>query len=232
MNQPAAGSPGVALTDLGPMEQLRAGRLPRRLAQLVLGLALYGASMAMVVRGALGAIPWDVLHTGLIVHIPVTFGQMSILLALVVLLMWIPLRQKPGLGTVANVFLVGLAADAALAVLPTTQALGPRVALMVSGIVLNGLATAMYIGSQLGPGPRDGFMTGLARVSGRSIRMVRTAIEVTVVLLGWVLGGVVGVGTVLYALSIGPLTQFMLPWFAVTLERPAPAPRPVSAPKS
>ena len=212
---PVAGS--AALANLGPLQQLRAGRLPRRLLQLVVGLAIYGASMAMVVRGALGAIPWDVLHTGLIEHIPITFGQISILLAMVVLLMWIPLRQMPGLGTVANVFLVGLAADIALAILPVTGDIGVRLALMLGGILLNAMATAMYMGSQLGPGPRDGFMTGLARVSGRSIRVVRTAIEVAVVALGWALGGAVGVGTVLYALAIGPLAQRMLPWFTVEL---------------
>lgn len=205
------------LQNLGPLAQLRAGRLPRRLLQLLVGLAIYGASMAMVVRGALGAIPWDVLHTGLIRHVPVSFGQMSILLALAVLLMWIPLRQKPGLGTVANVFLVGIAADIALAWLPAPQGMLPRAALMLSGIALNGMATAMYMGSQLGPGPRDGFMTGLARITGRSIRSVRTAIEVAVVALGWALGGAVGVGTVLYALAIGPLAQRMLPWFTVEL---------------
>ncbi len=179
--------------------------------------------MAMVVRGALGAIPWDVLHTGLIEHIPITFGQMSILLAMVVLLMWIPLRQMPGLGTVANVFLVGMAADIALEIVPVTGDIGVRLALMSGGIVLNAMATAMYMGSQLGPGPRDGFMTGLARVTGRSIRLVRTLIEVAVVVVGWMLGGAVGVGTVLYALAIGPLAQGMLPWFTVDL-RPRQAP--------
>lgn len=218
---PVAGS--AALANLGPLQQLRAGRLPRRLLQLVVGLAIYGASMAMVVRGALGAIPWDVLHTGLIEHIPITFGQISILLAMVVLLMWIPLRQMPGLGTVANVFLVGLAADIALAILPVTGDIGVRLALMLGGILLNAMATAMYMGSQLGPGPRDGFMTGLARVTGRSIRLVRTLIEIAVVVVGWMLGGAVGVGTVLYALAIGPLAQWMLPWFTVEI-RPRQAP--------
>jgi uncharacterized membrane protein YczE len=219
--QPVAGS--AALANLGPLQQLRAGRLPRRLLQLVVGLAIYGASMAMVVRGALGAIPWDVLHTGLIEHIPITFGQVSILTALAVLLMWIPLRQLPGLGTVANVFLVGLAADIALAVLPVTGDIGIRLVLMLGGILLNAMATAMYMGSQLGPGPRDGFMTGLARVTGRSIRLVRTLIEVAVVVVGWMLGGAVGVGTVLYALAIGPLAQGMLPWFVVDI-RPRQVP--------
>jgi uncharacterized membrane protein YczE len=212
----------AALSNLGPLQQLRAGRMPRRLLQLAVGLAIYGASMAMVVRGALGAIPWDVLHTGLIEHIPITFGQMSILLALVVLLMWIPLRQMPGLGTIANVFLVGLAADIALAIVPETDDIGARLALLLGGIVLNAMATAMYIGSQLGPGPRDGLMTGLARISGRSIRLVRTIIEISVVALGSVLGGSLGFGTVLYALAIGPLAHWMLPWFIVGLPAPNP----------
>jgi uncharacterized membrane protein YczE len=207
----------AALSNLGPLQQLRAGRMPRRLLQLAVGLAIYGASMAMVVRGALGAIPWDVLHTGLIEHIPITFGQMSILLALVVLLMWIPLRQMPGLGTIANVFLVGLAADIALSIVPETNDIGARLALLLGGIVLNAMATAMYIGSQLGPGPRDGLMTGLARISGRSIRLVRTIIEISVVAVGSVLGGSLGFGTVLYALAIGPLAHWMLPWFIVGL---------------
>jgi uncharacterized membrane protein YczE len=211
-----------ALANLGPLQQLRAGRMPRRLVQLVVGLAVYGASMAMVIRGALGVIPWDVLHTGLIRHIPVSFGQMSIMVSLAVLLIWIPLRQMPGLGTIANAFLVGIAADVTLAVVPPVDALVARVALLLGGIALNGMATAMYIGSQLGPGPRDGFMTGLSRISGRSIRFVRTAIEVAVVALGWALGGAVGLGTLLYAAAIGPLAQLMLPWFTVDLRLQVP----------
>jgi uncharacterized membrane protein YczE len=210
------------LANLGPLEQLRAGRMTRRLVQLVVGLAIYGMSMALVIRGALGVIPWDVLHTGLIQHIPVSFGQMTILVSLAVLLMWVPLRQMPGLGTVANAFLVGIAADITLALVPPVEDLALRVVLLVGGITLNGMATAMYIGSQLGPGPRDGLMTGLSRVSGRSIRLVRTAMEVTVVALGWALGGAVGLGTVLYAVAIGPLAQLMLPWFTVDLRLPAP----------
>lgn len=210
------------LANLGPLQQLRAGRMTRRLVQLVVGLAIYGASMAMIIRGGLGVIPWDVLHTGLIRHIPVSFGQMSIMVALAVLLVWIPLRQKPGLGTIANAILVGLAADITLAIVPPVDDLTARVALLLGGVVLNGMATAMYIGSQLGPGPRDGFMTGLSRVTGRSIRLVRTAIEVAVVAVGWALGGAVGLGTVLYAVAIGPLAQLMLPWFTVELRLPAP----------
>jgi len=199
------------------VEQLRAGRLPRRLVQLAVGLFVYGVSLAMVLRGGLGVVPWDVLHVGLIRHVPTSFGTMLILVSLALLLLWVPLRQKPGLGTIANAVLVGLAADLTLALFPPTEQIGVRVLLMVLGVTLNALATAMYVGSQLGPGPRDGLMTGLARVSGRSIRLVRTSIEVVVVAIGYALGGPVGLATVLYAVAIGPLTQLMLPWFTVEL---------------
>lgn len=205
------------LADLGPLEQLRAGRLVPRLSLLLLGLFLYGASMAMVVRSVLGLIPWDVLHVGLQQHVPLSFGTVVVGVSVLVLLLWVPLRQRPGLGTLANAFLIGPSADLVLAVLPETGHLGWRVVLLVAGIVLNGVATGMYIGSQFGPGPRDGLMTGLARVSGRSIRLVRTLLEVTVVAVGWLLGGVVGVGTVLYALAIGPLAHVFLPLFTVEL---------------
>ena len=209
-----------ALVDLGPVAQLRAGRLGRRLPQLVLGLALYGASLAMMLRGALGLAPWDVLHSGFIRHVPMTIGQAVVLLSFLVLLLWIPLREKPGIGTVANALIVGLAADATLAVLAEPDSLALRIALMLGGIVLNGLATALYIGSQFGRGPRDGLMTGLARRTGWSLRLVRTGLEVTVVVIGLMLGGALGVGTVLYALAIGPLAQHMLPWCTVDVSAP------------
>ena len=209
-----------ALVDLGPVAQLRAGRLGRRLPQLFLGLALYGASLAMMVRGALGLAPWDVLHSGFILHVPMTIGQAVVLFSFLVLLLWIPLREKPGIGTVANALVVGLAADATLAVLAEPDSLALRVALMLGGIVLNALATALYIGSQFGRGPRDGLMTGLARRTGWSLRLVRTGLEVTVVVIGLLLGGALGVGTVLYALSIGPLAQHMLPWCTVGVSAP------------
>lgn len=209
-----------ALLDLGPVAQLRAGRLGRRLPQLVVGLLLYGASLAMMVRGALGLAPWDVLHSGFIRHVPMTIGQAVVLLSFVVLLLWIPLREKPGIGTVANAVLVGLAADATLAVLVEPDSIVLRVGLLVGGLVLNGLATALYIGSQLGRGPRDGLMTGLARRTGLSLRLVRTALEVTVVVIGLLLGGALGLGTVLYALAIGPLAQLMLPWWTVEVAAP------------
>lgn len=209
--------PAALLLDLGPVAQLRAGRLPLRLLVLVVGLGLYGASLAMMVRGDLGLAPWDVLHSGIVQHVPITLGQAVIVMSFVVLLLWVPLREKPGLATVANAVLVGLSADATLWVLDRPDALAARVALMVGGVVLCGFATALYIGAQLGRGPRDGLMTGLARRTGLSIRLVRTGIEVTVVLVGLVLGGVLGLGTVVYALAIGPLAQLMMPWFVVRL---------------
>jgi uncharacterized membrane protein YczE len=206
-----------ALVDLGPVAQLRAGRLGRRLPQLLVGLALYGASLAMMVRGALGLAPWDVLHSGFIRHVPMTIGAAVVLFSFLVLLLWIPLREKPGIGTVANALLVGLSADATLAVLAEPDSLVLRIGLTLGGLVLNALATALYIGSQFGRGPRDGLMTGFARRSGLSLRLVRTALEVAVVVVGLLLGGALGVGTVLYALAIGPLAQVMLPWCTVEL---------------
>jgi uncharacterized membrane protein YczE len=206
-----------ALVDLGPLAQLRAGRLGRRLPQLVVGLVLYGASLAMMVRGALGLAPWDVLHSGFIRHVPMTIGAAVVLFSFLVLLLWIPLREKPGIGTVANALLVGLSADATLAVLAEPDSLVLRIGLTLGGLVLNALATALYIGSQFGRGPRDGLMTGFARRSGLSLRLVRTALEVAVVVVGLLLGGALGVGTVLYALAIGPLAQLMLPWCTVEL---------------
>ncbi|WP_249216368.1 membrane protein YczE [Nocardioides palaemonis] len=215
-----AGAPRGVLVDLGPIAQLRAGRLGRRLPQLYVGLFLYGVSLAMMVRGALGLAPWDVLHSGFIRHVPMTLGQAVVLFSFVVLLLWIPLREMPGLGTISNAVVVGLSADATLAVLERPDALGLRLALMVGGVVLCGLASALYIGAQLGRGPRDGLMTGLSRRTGLSLRLVRTGLEVAVVVIGLVLGGVIGVGTVVYALAIGPLTQLMLPWFTVDVMAP------------
>lgn len=207
----------LQLADLGPITQLRAGRLPRRLAQLYVGLFLYGVSLALMVRGDLGLAPWDVLHSGFIRHVPMTLGQAVVLFSFVVLVLWIPLREKPGIGTISNAIVVGLSADLTLAVLEAPDAIAARVALMVGGIVLCGLATALYIGAQLGRGPRDGLMTGLARRTGLSIRLVRTALEVGVVVIGLLLGGTLGLGTVAYALAIGPIAQWMMPWFLVDL---------------
>jgi len=221
--------PRRELAGLSPAAQLRAGRLPRRLSQLVVGLVLYGVSMAMMVRGGLGLDPWDVFHFGVADGLPLTFGTVVILTGVAVLLLWIPLRQAPGLGTVANAVLIGVATDATLFWLAAPQAMAGRAGLMVGGVVLNGLATALYIGAQLGPGPRDGLMTGLVRRTGWSVRLVRTTIEVAVVVVGWSLGGVVGVGTVIYALAIGPLVQLMLPAFIVPLDVPGAPARALSA---
>ncbi len=207
----------VRLADIGPLAQLRAGRLARRLPQLYVGLVLYGVSLAMMVRGAVGLAPWDVLHSGFIRHVPITLGQAVVVWSFVVLLLWIPLREVPGLGTISNAVVVGLSADATLALLDAPAALPARVALMLGGVLLCGFASALYIGAQLGRGPRDGLMTGLHRRTGLSLRLVRTGLEVAVVAVGLLLGGVVGVGTLVYAVGIGPLTQLMLPWFLVDL---------------
>lgn len=183
------------------------------------GLVLYGVTMGLLVRSGLGLDPWDVLHEGLTNRTPLSFGVVTILVGVAVLLAWIPLRQRPALGTVANVAVIGLVVDATLAVLPVPEHLAVQVGYLLLGVVGNGVAGGLYIGAGLGPGPRDGLMTGLARVTGRSIRLVRTSLEVTVLAVGWLLGGTVGVGTVLYALAIGPVVQLSLRLFTV----PAPA---------
>jgi len=206
------------LTDLGPIAQLRAGRLGRRLVQLYAGLLLYGFSIALMVRSSLGLAPWDVLHSGLTQWFPIDIGQALVIVSFVVMLGWIPLREKPGIGTISNAVVIGLSTDAFLAVLPDAHGLGLRSSLLVGGVVLQGVATGAYIGAQLGRGPRDGLMTGLARRTGLSLRFVRTLMELTVVVLGLVLGGVAGLGTILYALAIGPLSQAMLPHLVVTTD--------------
>jgi uncharacterized membrane protein YczE len=192
-------------------------RLPSKTSflQLQAGLVLYGLSMALLLRARLGLDPWDVFHQGVSRRVHLSIGTVVILTGVVVLLLWIPLRQRPGVGTVSNVIVVGLAVDGFLWLLPTPSALWLRGGLAVLGIVLNGVATGLYIGANLGPGPRDGLMTGLVARSRRkvSIRLVRTGIEVTVLAIGFVLGGTVGVATLLYAVSIGPLTQLFLALF-------------------
>jgi uncharacterized membrane protein YczE len=203
---------------------LRGRRMPRRLVQLYLGLALYGASMGLIIRSTLGNMPWDVLHQGLANRTGWTIGAVSILVGALVLLAWIPLWQRPGLGTVSNVVVIGVAVDATLAVVPAPDALVVRVGLLAAGVLLNAVATAAYIGVHLGPGPRDGLMTGLVRRTGGSVRLVRTSIEVVVVLTGWLLGGTLGLGTVVYALAIGPLVQVLLPRLSVTLASPPTRP--------
>jgi uncharacterized membrane protein YczE len=211
------------LANLGPVDQLKAGRLPERLVRLLAGLALYGVAIALMIEGALGASPWDVFHLGVSMHAPLSLGVVMIIAALVVLLAWIPLRQMPGLGTVANTLLLGPFADLSLALIDAPHGLAMQCLYMLGGVVACAAATALYVGAQLGPGPRDGLMTGLARRSGWSIRSVRTAIEITVLAVGVLLGGPVGVGTVVFALGVGPLTQFFLRYLVVPLDMPTAA---------
>jgi uncharacterized membrane protein YczE len=193
-------------------------RLTRRLVQLFVGLALYGVSLAMLLRAGLGLAPWDVLHQGLAGLLGTTVGQMVIAVSFVVLVLWIPLRERPGFGTIANAILVGVFVDLTLLLLDDAEAWVWRVALLLLGVLLNGVATALYIGASLGAGPRDGLMTGLVRRTGRSVRVVRTSLEVTVLVVGWLLGGTVGIGTVVYALAIGPIAHALLP--ALTVRQP------------
>lgn len=220
MRTPSPSRRHVALQQLTPLQQVRAGRSVRRLTQLGVGLVLYGVAMGMMIRAHLGLDPWDVFHDGVQKLTGLSFGTVVIITGVLVLLLWIPLRQWPGLGTVANTIIIGVATDATLAVLETPDSLLARWTMLLSGIVINGFAGALYIGSQYGAGPRDGLMTGLARRTGRSIRLVRTSLEITVLLIGWLLGGVVGAGTVLYALMIGPVVQFFLPLLTVELPEP------------
>jgi uncharacterized membrane protein YczE len=200
--------------------ELARSSLPRRLTQFLTGVVAYGISVALMVEAGLGLDPWDVFHQGLALRTGLRLGWVVIGVSLLVLLAWIPLRQRPGIGTVGNVVLIGLVVDGALALLPTPDPLWLRSVFLVSGVVLNGIATGLYIGAWLGPGPRDGVMIGLA-ARGYSIRAVRTAVEITVLAAGWLLGGTVGVGTLLYAAAIGPLAHMFIPRFAVPLaDRP------------
>jgi uncharacterized membrane protein YczE len=195
-----------------PRALRRPDRLGRRLAQLYAGLVLYGLSSAFILLSALGNDPWDVLHQGLSRRTGIGTGTWVCLVGALVLLLWIPLRQRPGIGTVSNVVVIGVVVE--LGACDPPEAIGARAALLAGGVLLNGVSTGLYIGARLGPGPRDGLMTGLA-ARGRSIRAVRTAIELTVLLAGAALGGTVGIGTLVYALAIGPLAHVFVPAFTV-----------------
>jgi uncharacterized membrane protein YczE len=199
----------------------------RRVLQLFTGLALYGISMAFMVESRLGLTSWDVFHQGVSKVTGLSFGWVVILAGIPILLLWIPLRQKPGFGTIANLVVIGFVVDGALAVLAPGESLAMRITYLVVGILLNGVATAMYIEARFGPGPRDGLMTGIVNRWPRvSIRLVRTSIELLVLATGFLLGGTVGLGTILYALTIGPLAQLFIPAFAVkepAMPPPAPA---------
>lgn len=218
MTKPARAADEL-LTDLGPLQQLRAGRLPERVGRLLAGLALYGLSIAFMIESAVGASPWDVFHVGVARHVPISLGTVLTVASVGVLLAWIPLRQKPGAGTVANTLLLGPFADVGLLLLPAPDSLVLRIGYMLAGVALCAVGTALYVGAQLGPGPRDGLMTGLVRRTGRSVRLVRTGIELTVLFAGMALGATVGPGTVVFALGVGPLTQVLLPYLVVDLRR-------------
>jgi uncharacterized membrane protein YczE len=195
--------------------------MTRRLLQLYAGLTLYGVSMALQIRAGLGLDPWDVFHQGVSDKTGLSFGTVVIITGALVLLAWVPLRQKPGLGTVSNVFVIGIVVDVALALIGDVHGFALQLAFLVAGVVLNAIAGAAYIGAGLGPGPRDGLMTGLVRRTGGKVGVIRTSIEVTVLVVGFLLGGTVGLGTVVYALSIGPLLQVFMPAFEI--RRPVPA---------
>jgi uncharacterized membrane protein YczE len=195
-----------------------------RFVQLQVGLFLYGVSAAFLVRARLGLDPWDVFHQGLARQTGLSIGTWVILVGFAVLLLWIPLRQRPGIGTLSNVILIGVWLDVTLRLMPLVHPIAARWGLMVGGILLCGVATGLYIGAAMGPGPRDGLMVGIAN-RGHSVRVVRTAIELTVLAVGWLLGGTVGVGTVLYAVTIGPIAHVTIPAFSrgpVLRERPSP----------
>jgi uncharacterized membrane protein YczE len=195
--------------------------MPRRLLQLYAGLILYGASMGLQIRAGLGLDPWDVFHQGVSEKTGLSFGTIVMITGAAVLLAWIPLRQKPGIGTVSNVFVIGFAVDATLALMPDVNVLGAQLSLLALSVVLNAIAGAAYIGAGLGPGPRDGLMTGLVRRTGAGVGRIRTGIELSVLAVGFAFGGTVGLGTVVYALTIGPLLQLFLPAF--TIREPIPA---------
>lgn len=186
----------------------------RRLPQLFVGLALYGFSLSLMVRASLGVNPWSVLYEGIERYTPLSFGTISAVLGVLVLLTWIPFKQKPTFGTIANIIVLAFSSDLGLFLIPDDLGLPARIGLLIGGVALNGLSIAVYVGARFGPGPRDGLMTGASASSGKSIRLIRTVIEVVVLIIGWLLGGSVGVGTVLYAVCVGPVTQFFVPWWA------------------
>jgi uncharacterized membrane protein YczE len=192
-------------------------RLPRRITQLLIGLFLYGVAMAFIVLSLLGAAPWDVLSLGVIHRLPLSFGIVNVLVAVVVLVLWIPLGERPGIATVLNALLVGPSADFGLLIIPEPPNIWLQILYYVIGTVMLGAATGIYIGARLGSGPRDGLMTGLNRVTGLPIWVVRTGLEVAVVAIGWLLGGLVGIGTLVFVFAIGPLCQYFLRIFTVRL---------------
>ncbi|MFP5251205.1 MAG: YczE/YyaS/YitT family protein [Actinomycetes bacterium] len=196
-----------------PIDSLGPADTAARIGQLLGGLVLYGLSLAMLIRADLGVGPWDVFSLGIANHLPMSYGTATVVVSGIVLLLWIPLRQRVGIGTLLNALLVGPAADIGLWLLPEVDALWQQILLLAGGMVLLAFATGFYIAAHLGPGPLDGLMTGLVRITGWRVWIVRTLIEGTVLLIGWLLGGPVGVGTVVFAFGIGPLIGLFLPLF-------------------
>jgi len=189
--------------------------MPTRLSRCVLGLALFGVGISLQIDARLGNPPWDVFHEGVSLQTGVSIGRVIVLTGVALLIFWIPLRQRPGIGTILNALVIGTVADVALRFLPEPAPLPTRGVMVGAGIVLVAIGSALYIGSGLGPGPRDGLMTGLA-ARGIPVRVARTGIEVTVLVVGWLLGGRVGVGTVVFAVTIGPLVQWWMPRLALS----------------
>src|SRR5690554_7701842 len=187
----------------------------RRIPQLLIGLFLYGVAIAMMIRAGLGVSPWDVLSQGVSLQTGLAFGLVTNLIGMAVLLLWIPIREKPGIGTVLNVLLIGPSAEFGLWLIPAQTVLWAQILLFSAGLALLAVATGLYIGARFGPGPRDGLMTGIHHRWGWKIWIVRTAIEVTVLSIGWMLGGTVGLGTLAFALLIGPMVQRTIPFFMV-----------------
>lgn len=208
----------ISTTTLQPLWRPVRHPLAVRLPQLIGGLFLYGIGLALMVRAGIGVAPWDVLSQGVALQTGLPFGLVTNLVGAAVLLLWIPIRQKPGLGTVLNVLMIGTSAEVGLWLIPVLEELVPRVLLFAAGLLVTAIATGLYIGARFGPGPRDGLMTGIHHRWGVRIWIVRTAIEVTVLTIGWLLGGNVGVGTLAFALLIGPLVQVTLPLLRVPEE--------------
>jgi uncharacterized membrane protein YczE len=202
----------------------------RRFLQLLLGLFLYGIGISLMVRASVGIAPWDVLTQGISKQSGLSFGLLTNLIGLVVLLLWIPIRQKPGLGTILNVALIGPSAQLGLWLFPHFEGLWQQIPAFVAGLSVLALATGMYIGANFGPGPRDGLMTGLHRRTGWPIALVRTGIEASVLVAGWLMGGDAGLGTLAFALAIGPMCAVTMRWFSA--EPPAQPPQSASQPAS
>ncbi|MDO4916958.1 MAG: hypothetical protein Q3974_05005 [Rothia sp. (in: high G+C Gram-positive bacteria)] len=205
------------LVHLTPLQQFSAGKLALRLPQLFIGLIGFGVAVATIIQAGLGAMSWDVLTLGLMNHVPLSYGALTVITSILVLLLWIPLKEMPGLGTIANAFVVGISSDLTLKLLPEAHQLGTQIIYLAVGLLLFGFFDALYIGAQFGSGPRDGLMTGLVRVTGRPVWVIRTALEVSVVLIGILAGGDFGIGTILLAFTAGPLVGFFLPKVTVGL---------------